>query len=537
MRILSRSALVAVVLICLACVAVGQSPAKAGQTLIVIPFDNTSHVPGLEWIGNAFPEILQKRLSSPSLYVLGRDDRLRAYDQLGLPAEVHPSRATIYRMSEQLGVDYVVLGRYSFDGRKLTATGQVLDMEHQHLSSPVSESGPLVELMDIQTALAWDLLRALRPNLLISKEGFKTLAPPIRLDAFENYMRAVIANSPEEKVRRLREALRTTPSYTEALLLLGKTYYSDRQYDQAIPWLERVPRSEPAGREASFLLALSAYYQGDFARAENALNFLVSQMPLLEVYNNLGVVTARRGGARALEYLQKAVDGDPNDPDYRFNLGAAYYRAGNIADASRQLHEALTLKPSDSDAKALLDTVIADSSAKVHGTFPTGAKVPFERMKRNYDENSFRQLALEIQGAAEERLSKKDPHTHAQYHVSRGQELLRQGFVLESESEFREAVALDGRSAEAHSGLARVLEAQQDSAGARTEAAAALRLKPFAEPLLVLARLDLRENKADDASKSVDRALQMEPSNGSALALKRSIAAKLAEKAQPLPNQ
>ena len=115
--------------------------------------------------------------------------------------------------------------------------------------------------------------------------------------------------------------------------------------------------------------------------------------------------------------------------------------------------------------------------------------------------------------------------------------MLRQGFVLESESEFREAVALDGRSAEAHSGLARVLEAQQDSAGARTEAAAALRLKPFAEPLLVLARLDLRENKADDASKSVDRALQMEPSNGSALALKRSIAAKLAEKAQPLPNQ
>jgi hypothetical protein len=34
----------------------------------------------------------------------------------------------------------------------------------------------------------------------------------------------------------------------------------------------------------------------------------------------------------------------------------------------------------------------------------------------------------------------------------------------------------------------------------------------------------------------VDRALKLEPSNPSALALQRVVAAKLAEKAQPLPN-
>jgi len=56
------------------------------------------------------------------------------------------------------------------------------------------------------------------------------------------------------------------------------------------------------------------------------------------------------------------------------------------------------------------------------------------------------------------------------------------------------------------------------------------------DPLLVLARLDLRDNKAEAAAQHVDRALQLEPSNASALALKRAVAAKLAEKAQPLPN-
>jgi hypothetical protein len=84
--------------------------------------------------------------------------------------------------------------------------------------------------------------------------------------------------------------------------------------------------------------------------------------------------------------------------------------------------------------------------------------------------------------------------------------------------------------------MARVLEAKHDSSAARNEAEAALRLRTFAEPLLVLARLDLSENKEDAATGYVDRALQLEPANASAQALKRAIAAKLAEKAQPLPN-
>jgi predicted Zn-dependent protease len=52
----------------------------------------------------------------------------------------------------------------------------------------------------------------------------------------------------------------------------------------------------------------------------------------------------------------------------------------------------------------------------------------------------------------------------------------------------------------------------------------------------VLARLDLSENKVEAASQGVDRVLQLDPANGPAVALKRAIAAKLAQKAQPLLN-
>jgi hypothetical protein len=90
-------------------------------------------------------------------------------------------------------------------------------------------------------------------------------------------------------------------------------------------------------------------------------------------------------------------------------------------------------------------------------------------------------------------------------------------------------------TAEGHAGLAGVFEAQNNEIEARSEAEEALHLRQFPEPLLVLARLDLRDNRTDAAAANIARALQMQPSNATALALKRAVAAKLAQEAQPLP--
>ena len=70
----------------------------------------------------------------------------------------------------------------------------------------------------------------------------------------------------------------------------------------------------------------------------------------------------------------------------------------------------------------------------------------------------------------------------------------------------------------------------------RSQAQAALLIRQFADPLLVIARLDLRDNRTEAAAENVNKALRLEPSNAWAQKLKRAVAAKLAEKAQPLPN-
>jgi len=135
-----------------------------GQTMVVIPFENNSPTPGLEWLGESFPETFHAQLNSPVLYVASRDERLRACDRQGIPAGVHPSRASLYRLAEQMDVDYAVLGSYKYDGQRLTATAQLLDMRAEKLLPAVSESAPLADLGSLQSALAWDLLRQIRPD-------------------------------------------------------------------------------------------------------------------------------------------------------------------------------------------------------------------------------------------------------------------------------------------------------------------------------------------------------------------------------------
>ena len=511
-----------------ACCALAQSQARSTETIIVMPFENASGAPGLQWISEAFPAFLSQRLASDNIFPLTREDRLRAYDRAGIPAEVQPTRASIYRLVEEMDVDYVLLGRYRFDGRLFTVTAQLLDMQHRKLSAEVSESGALVNLIDVQMALAWDLLHSLEPGMAADRQTFTSITPAIRLDAFENYIRGIIAGSNAEKIAHFREAVRLNPSYNEAWLYLGKTYFEDRQYDPAIAALSHVSPTDAGAGEANFYLGVSAYNVGDFSRAQSAFNFVALRLPLPQVYSNLGAVASRLGNQKeAAENFLKAVQADSTDADYRFNLALVLAQAGERGQAERQLKECLSLSPTDTEAHAFLDSLPGGSRS---------GRTPQERIKTNYDENSFRQLAVGIQSAAEERLAKTDPATHALFHVGRGQELLSKGFVDEAQKQFREAVALDSGNAEAHAGLARTLEADNDFAGARAEAETALAIKLFVDPLLLLARLDLRDNKADAAARSVDRALKLEPTNSSAQTLRRAVAAQLAQKAPPLPN-
>jgi tetratricopeptide (TPR) repeat protein len=502
------------------------------RTMVVIPFENLSPTPGLEWLGESFPEAFHEQLNSPVLYVASREERLRACDRQGIPSGVHPSRATLYRLAEQMDVDYAVLGSYKYDGALLAATAQLLDMRAQKLLPAATESGALADLGNLQSALAWDLLRQIRSDFSESKEKYIASIAPVRLDAQENYVRGMLAATADEKVQHYHEAARLNPDYAQAWLELGKTYYAQRDYEPAISALSQIKPSSAVAREANFYLGLAAYAHGDFAKSDSAFEFVAARLPLAEVYNNLGVVAARRSQKKAADYFARAIQDDPSDADYHFNLGVTLSQTGDRSGAARELRAALDHRPNDTDARMLLDSLAPPAGSIVPAS--SSSKAPIERIKYNYEEDTFRQMTTQMGSWAEQRFAQSDPHTHARYHIELGKELLARGFTADAEAEFRHAAAVDPSSTAPLTALADDYDARGDLAGARAEAEAVLRIRESAEAYLILARLDLKENKTEAAAQNINRALQLEPGNSTGQDLKRTLAAKLAEKAQPL---
>ena len=526
--------------ICLLC-HLGAGQALPGtRTVMVMPFENQTTAPGLEWMGEAFPEVLSQRMESPRLYVISRDDRSYAFDHTGIPLTVRPSRATVYRVAEQMDADYVVLGNYNFDGQTFKANAQLLDMKKLHLYPEVHSSGALANLIDLQTMLAWELLQQMAPPPAITRDQFLKASTPIRLNTFENYIRGILATDQQQKIRYLRNAVKLNPNYTLAMLQLGKTYYGNHEYESAAAWLSRIPKDDPVAGEANFLLGMSEFYRASFEKAFTAFNYLATRLPLTEVYNNLGVVEARRGRrASAVEYFSKAVSADPSDPDYRFNLAVALFKNGDSSGAARQLREELQRGSNDGEAKVLLDLINRGGAPPppVNPNAPAASgnallppsnqpRIPLERIKRNYDEASYRQIEMEIDNLAEARLAKTDGRTRAAYHVERGKQLLARNMATQAESEFRAAISADHNNAVAHAQLAILLEKKSDLANARAEAQTSVRLQPNVDGLLVLARLDLKQSQLQSAASEVDRALALQPADATAQALKRDIAAK-----------
>jgi Flp pilus assembly protein TadD/TolB-like protein len=494
--------------------------ARVSRLLLIVPFENTSNAVATDWISESFPEVLSTRLSPSGFFVMGRDDRLNAFDRLGIPPGAKPSRATLYQVGQQLDADYVIMGDYRVDEANITVHARLMDMERLRLSPEFTESGLLTNLIAIQTALAWDILHTLKPGT-IAKDSFIVHFPAQRPDVLENYVRGITATNDQEKIKYFKEVVRLDPTNALANLQLGKSYYKTRDYESAASWLARISKGDANANEAQFYLGLATFYGGHMDKAESAFRALAARLPLTEVLNNLGVIAARLGEKSARSYFEKTVQTDPNEPDYRFNLAVTLFREGDTQGAARELRELLAIHP-DAEAKTLLEAVVS-------GTQP--ARVPLERIKRNYDESTFRQIALEIENTNEARLARSNPASHAAFHVRHGQELLQSGLPGEAEKEFREAVVLDPTSPEAHAGLAAVLENDQDIAGARNEARTSLKLQPTVEAYLVMARLDLAENKSASASQNVNHALALDPANAAAVALKRDIASGTAGKA------
>jgi tetratricopeptide (TPR) repeat protein len=502
-----------------------QPAAEHGRLLLVLPFENDTAQSSLDWVGEAAADILNRRLNSAGFLTISRGDRLYALDRLGLPLNLQPSRATTIRIAENVDADYVIVGSYTLQNGSLTAKAQILDVSALTLGAPLTRSADLKSLMDTLNGLAWDVARKLDPTYSVAEQTFLAADAPLRVDAFENYIRGVIEESPAQRIVHLKEAVRISPAFMPAWLALGNAYFSNQDYDSAAATFGHLPKDDPNALQADFYRGLALFYTANYMKAEDAFAFVSLRMPLPEVVNNQGVAASRRNRDGAPQF-QQAIAADPRDEDYHFNLAVALRKRNDTAGAIREIDQALKLRPNDTEAQGFATVLKDPSSVKVNpdpGKAIPDDTLPLERIKRSYSETGFRQAAFELEQVQSMRLATLPPAQQADALVKEGDQFLNRGLILEAEREFQSALAANPSSATAHAGLAQVREHSRDMDAARQEAQKSLAIAPNVPAHLVLARLDLAANQLAPAATEVSQALKIEPANANARGMKQNL--------------
>src|SRR5579872_1024411 len=320
------------------------------DTVLVLPFFNESKLDNIDWIGESVSETIRESLGTQGVLVLTQEDRLEAYRRLSLRPDATITHASIIKLGEALDASQVIYGCYDISpvSRSSSASAsdstartgvsprdslrieaRILDLKRTRQGPEFEEISALEDLANLETHLAWRCLQSLSPKTAPAEQDFRRDRPSLRLDALENYIRGLMAASPDQKHRLFTQASRLDPNFSQPCFQLGRMAWEKKDYNLAAGWLEKVHRADSHYFEAQFLLGLCRYHLADFAGAEKSFQVVAAAVPLNEVINDLGASQLRLRSPSAIENFRRALDGDSSDPDYYFNLGYALWRSGD----------------------------------------------------------------------------------------------------------------------------------------------------------------------------------------------------------------
>ena len=515
---------------------------------LVFPFENAGASPRLDWLGEGLEELTIQYLSDAGEQVYSHAGRFGELERYGLPSSAKLSRATMLRIAQDLDADFVIFGSFSSDGTSLTVMSRILRVDPAALLPEVRESGALDSLMELHARVVWRQLSSNDRAYPLALKEFSKAQRPLRLDAFEHFVRGILANEDEPRLRELREAARLEPAWPEAAFALGETYAARSDCNSALPWFARVPKTHQLYVEAIFATGVCRLELNQADKAEEVFRSLqdalhnnskrdagtadgVSGADLPEILNNLGIALARQGKTpEAQADLRRATELDPDEDDYPFNLGLLAFRANEFTAAAGYFRDAVEREPDDPEDRALLmqslekagNKTEADQEheAAAEALGPNSLPVirvdakgeTLTRLERIKTELDITALRLEIESSRSEANTAARGTTETPgAHIRRGRQEVAAGRLDTAESEFRAALGADPANASAHRELAEIDRRRGKLDEAVKEFQASLETRDSAVVRTMLARIYLDQKKPDLARAEVERAVKLAP--------------------------
>jgi tetratricopeptide (TPR) repeat protein len=500
--------------------------------ILVVPFETPGRDARTYWLGEGAAIVMTDELNARGLGAITRHARARAYDQLHLPPQAALSRATVIKVGELVGAVEVIVGDVRVEGDNLTVRAQPIRIDVGRADGDVVEHGPLSDFFAIVEKVARRVVPGGTPMA-------RSPSPP--LQAFEPYVKGLLAQQPATAAQFLETALKADPQDQRARLALWEVRTAQGDHTAALAAAKAVPADAPESTRARFLAAVSLINLKQFDEAFTRLNQLQDGSADPAVMNDLGIAQLHRAATpetgKATYYFTKAAERDPDNAAILFNLGYAYALDKDPQGAIYWLREALRRDATDADAHFVLAAALESAGNSVEAA---GEREIAGQLSSRYADNAAKKDPLprglerlsqdvEVPGRggtvsqAIATTAQRDQQDVANFHLERGRRLYQAEQDREAMAELRRAVFLSPYEAEAHLLIGRI----HLRAGRPREAIDALKISIWSKDTLE-ARIALGEaylGMKDTASARVQaqKALAMDPASEDAKALLQKI--------------
>src|SRR6185437_3504274 len=203
--------MIAAVLICALLSGQPAAPAPSPR-ILVAPFESPARDGRTYWLGEAVAVMIADDLNARKLGAITRSSRERAYDQLHLPGNAALTQATVIKVGQLAGATQVIVGSVQVDGDTLRIRARPIRIDIGRTDSEITERGDLKDLFAIAKRVAG---RAVPGGLVPAlPEDLPSL------QAFEQYVKGLLAEEPSSQATFLEAELKFDPEYDRARLAL-----------------------------------------------------------------------------------------------------------------------------------------------------------------------------------------------------------------------------------------------------------------------------------------------------------------------------
>ena len=341
------------------------APAEPIDSIAVLPIENQSGDPDLEYVSDGITQGIINRLSQLS----GLNKVISSSSMMGYKGK----RVDAKTVTQEVEVRAVVMATMSSQGDNIRINVELVDGEDNSTLWGKTYTRPRSAAYEIEKALSKEIADALGIQLTGEEGERLTKRHTENIKAHEAYLKgqAEYAKSTADgylgAIAYFDSAIAEDPDYAPAYAALGRSYFVMAQGLGAISNGEAMPKAEAAADRAvelDYTLGLAHAVLGDVQRAFNwdwaeaekeyrlAIELDPNAARAYEGYASLMSVMRRHDEAIAL--ARRAQQVDPRDANPRYTLGRMFLDASRYEEAEQQFVAALDIVPSSQQAHARL---------------------------------------------------------------------------------------------------------------------------------------------------------------------------------------